>query len=235
MLRFFQKVAHLFIYGKSYKLGRLENACLSEWQNSLPPDVKAKMIQQLGVLTFIQRQLGGKMLVFSNYSPDVREKNNSIRLNLKGETRLAVLSVEADGLKLNAELWSYNGLFHSICYNRTPPAEYSEVSVRLLKSFVLGNEPDYEPIYTLPSDYDTLYAIKEELEKKGAKLFSKANITRIPISELWYSVLCQIDDRYYVAHSCDSEENDVVLYDFIDNEIIKTGETMKELLDFVSR
>ena len=230
MKRFFQKITHFLLYGKSFKLGRLENICISEWQNCLPPDTKTKMTQQLDILTFVQRHLGGKMLVFSSYTPDAREKNHSLRLNLKGDFRLAVLSAEVDDVKLNVELWAFNGFFHSICYNQIPPVNYSAVSVRILKNFMQDSMTMCESIDALPPDYDAFYAIKETLEGKGIKLFHKENITRIPIFELWYSVLCQIDDRYYIARLCDSEEEEMILYDFIDDEIIKSGKTMKELI-----
>ena len=231
MNRFFQKVKYYFLHGFPYQLGRLENMCLSAWIETLPPCEQNKMIMQRTRWDFVQRQLKGRLVVFS--SPFSGVAQDDLRFDIKkGEYLLAVLSVSVDKTMLKTELWAFNGIFNSICYNKIPPKQYDDVVINLVKGFLPRYCADKKEHNLLPSDYDCLYATKGVLAEKGVNVFDEDDFTRIPILNSWHSVLCQIGDRLYITMDCNSANISLVLYDFIDDKIIKSGSTMQELLDF---
>jgi hypothetical protein len=232
-MKLLKKLFRILTNGLSYRLGKLEEVCLTAWADALPKNERDKLLNQRKRLDFCQLQLEKKMVVFTSTSFPSRSvwPSSEKLVSDDGECLAARIVIKIEAENINAEIWIIDGVLRAIVYDKAIAKERLKAYPPLVVSVDCETRPHLTFPKILPMDYDSLFRQREKLGSQQIKIFALADFGHTPIFDSWYYILCQLGDRYYIAIDWYEKNVDPILYDFIDDEIVCSGKTIQELID----
>jgi len=226
------------LHGTSAKLRPYEKACLETWRVILPTEGRLLLDQQLKKLTFLQRQVNGKLLCFYDKSdktwPDALlfpcrlAKRSAARITLKGgHNRKEIL------VKCNIMLCE--GRFFGLEFNKFPEIlkdgfnviESNELLNPMLPCFNDGKKNKTESHLTaaidskLPADYPFLLSNAKNNLFNGWHIYNFDQIRKVVQLDQNFWVIAEKDGRGAIGVLEDDQSGQLYYLNQEDDELIK--------------
>jgi len=139
---------------------------------------------------------------------------------------LARVSGMLDGQPLTAEVGLCQGLLYAIVTNR--PLSWGN---RKRNNFLVEDVVLYPRMAPVASEWEELIAQRDALSKIEILILKPKERWLHPWDRAWYLCLADIGSQYYILQRCD-ENGELVLLDYIGNEIVLTGETPLPMMEY---